>query len=148
MLDVWTTRDYAKKLIRNSTVVATFIWLHPLQFGTSEIYTHTLTRSWTHTLFQIKHKYIQIDKLWLERLSNMGLIQFYNKQCSYTLKIESFDAPNVWKLLDPNLIYMYHNKWIKERMSIDTTLVNCNLWCSFMFAFHFKNVQWILRLER
>ena len=40
----------------------------------------------------------------------MGLIQFYNKQCSYTLKIESFDAPNVWKLLDPNLIYMYHNK--------------------------------------
>ena len=132
-----------KKLIRNSTVVTTFIWLPPLQFGVSGTYTHALT----HTLLYIKHKYIQIDKLWLERLSNMGLIH-YNKQCSYTLRIESFDAPNVWKLLDPNLIYMYHNKWIKERMSIDTTLVNCNLWCSFMFAFHFKNVQWILRLER
>ena len=105
-------------------------------------HTHTLARSWTHTLFQIKHKYIQIDKLWLERLSNMGLIQFYNKQCSYTLRIESFDAPNVWKLLDPNLIYMYHNKWIKERMSIDTLLVNCNLWCSYLFAFHFWSVPY------
>ena len=40
----------------------------------------------------------------------MGLIQFYNKQCAHILKIESFDAPDVWKLFDPNLIYIYHNK--------------------------------------